>query len=87
MAKFACVCGETIQLSGDIPHPYEWHLLTDEFLEGNADRIDVDFVSTNSTLMFKCPRSGHLWIFWHGMDGDPSLYSPMDDPRFHSGSV
>lgn len=87
MAKFVCICGEAIRTSGDIPHPYEWHLLTDELLEGNAERIDVDFVAMNSILMFKCPRSGHLWIFWHGMGSDPSLYSPTEDPRFRPGSV
>ncbi len=87
MAKFACVCGETIRISGDIPHPYEWHLLSDKFLESNAERINIDFVAMNSTLMFRCPRSGHLWIFWDGLDSNPRLYTPTDDPRFPTDST
>jgi hypothetical protein len=26
--------------------------------------------------MYRCPQSDHLWIYWHGFDKDPTLYTP-----------
>ncbi|MBE1605610.1 hypothetical protein [Actinopolymorpha pittospori] len=29
-----------------------------------------------ATVMFRCPHSGHLWIYWNGMDEPPAMYWP-----------
>ena len=77
MAKFQCFCGYTISTSGDIPHPYQWNLLSDTTFDGFAGLVDADQIYMESTVMFRCPNSGHLWIYWDGLDHPPSPYAPI----------
>lgn len=76
MVKFYCVCGYTISTSGDIPHPYQWNLIADSVFDDLSDSVAVHPLYMQSTVMFRCPRSGHLWIYWDGLGASPALYSP-----------
>lgn len=77
MAKFKCVCGETIVTSGLIPNPDEWRLLSDVDFESFQGLVQAEDVYQAATIMYRCPVSGHLWIYWHGFDQPPSLYAPQ----------
>lgn len=80
MAKFRCLCGEIISTSGDIPNPHEWHLLSDvEFLSFEPT-VTSDEIYQATKLAYRCPKSGHLWVFWDGLDEDPSVYEPVELP-------
>lgn len=81
MAKLQCVCGYLIRTSGDIPSPYQWNLLADQTFDDLAEVADVDRLYMDATVMFRCPRSGHLWIYWDGLEASPTLYSPAKGPR------
>lgn len=76
MAKFQCVCGYMISTSGEIPHPYQWELVSDVDFDGFAGLVDADQIYMKATVMFRCPSSDHLWVYWDGIDQPPSLYSP-----------
>jgi hypothetical protein len=88
MARFDCVCGQVIHISGYIPNPVEWQLLSDvqftAFFEKGDEKgdgsVDVGDLYMETTSMYRCPRSGHLWIFWDGFDAAPALYSPTELP-------
>lgn len=84
MARFACVCGYQIRTSGDVPNPLEWRLISDEQFETFHGTVDVEAVYRATTVAYRCPESAHLWIFWDGFEGEPSLYaptSPSHQPR------
>lgn len=76
MAKFLCVCGFTLSTSGEIPHPYQWNLISDVDFDTSTGEVDADELYMKSTLMFRCPQSGHLWVYWSGIENSPTLYSP-----------
>lgn len=76
MAKFYCVCGYLIRMSGEIPHPYEWLLTSDVEFDKYSGQVDIDQVYMRSIPMFRCPESDHLWIYWNGFEELPRLYSP-----------
>lgn len=75
MAKFECVCGEIIRTSGDIPNPIEWHLISDTRFDSFEGLVDAEDVYKATTIMFRCPASDHLWVYWDGFDEPPSLYA------------
>ena len=77
MARFKCVCGETIVTSGLIPNPNEWRLISDMDFEAFQGLVQAEDVYQAATIMYQCPASGHLWIYWQGFDRRPSLYSPQ----------
>ncbi|MFJ3407279.1 hypothetical protein [Promicromonospora sp. NPDC090134] len=79
MAKFLCLCGHAIRTSGEIPHPYQWNVLSDVDFDHHSGTVDADELYQQATLMYRCPQSDHLWIYWRGLDHPPSLYSPGDD--------
>ena len=80
MAKFLCVCGEVIRTSGDVPNPGELRILADaDFYTDPESEDPTDALYRRSTIAYRCPASGHLWIFWEGFDNPPSLY------RFEKG--
>ncbi|GJM38639.1 MAG: hypothetical protein DHS20C19_20060 [Acidimicrobiales bacterium] len=88
MAKFLCVCGETIRTSGGIPNTDEWHCISDVQLDrlyGDGDSVSVGLLHERSTLVFLCPNSGHLWVFWDGFGGEPTLYTPTPSAHVSSG--
>ncbi len=80
MAKFLCVCGHIIRTSGDIPHPYQWDLVSDVDFDRFPGLVDAEQIYMAATLMFRCPSSDHLWIYWDGIDQPPSLYAPSPLP-------
>ena len=79
MAKFVCVCGYRLSTSGDIPNPDEWQVISDVDLEPLLELGALD-VYKNSTFMYRCPVSDHLWFFWEGWDGPRALYTPTPLP-------
>lgn len=80
MAKFLCVCGHQMQMSGPIPNPIQWNLVWDEDLETFIDLINADHSIRYVELMFRCPVSDHLWVYWDGMVNPPTLYAPQALP-------
>lgn len=76
MAKFKCVCGETISTSGLVPNPSEWRVLSDTDFDAFQGLVKAEDVYQAATIMYRCPVSDHLWIYWQGFDQPPSLYSP-----------
>ena len=81
MAKFLCVCGHPLSTSGSIPNPDEWRCLSDAHFEAFTGLVDAEDLYLQSTIMYRCPASGHLWVFWKGIDEPPSVYAPMELPE------
>jgi hypothetical protein len=81
MAKFLCVCGQSISTSGLIPNSAEWHLIPDtEFQDWYSEPPTVSEMFRRMRFVYRCRRSDHLWVFWDGLDGPPRLYSPTALP-------
>lgn len=78
MAKFACICGQVIRMSGSVPNPDEWICLSDLQLEEFWGRAISGELSKASVKMYRCPRSDHLWVFWDGLNRLPRVYAPMN---------
>ncbi len=85
MSKFKCVCGQSLSISGNIPNPNEWHIIADDrmetFFEFNkkdyADEAYRQVDMLNEMLnVYVCPNSGHLFIFWDGLDKPATIYEP-----------
>jgi hypothetical protein len=72
VAKFRCVCGEVIRTSGEIPNPIEWHCIPDAAFDDVASR-DAESLYRASVILYRCPRSDHLWAVWDGIESPPSL--------------
>lgn len=77
MAKFVCVCGTVIRTSGNIPNENEWKLLSDVDFDKYSGLVDAEELYRAGTIAFRCPISGHLWIYWDGFDKTPQLYEPI----------
>ena len=75
MAKWRCRCGEELRSSGDIPHPYQWMLTSDQDFEAFTGLVQAEDIYSNATLAFRCPSCGRLHVFWHGWDSAPSVYA------------
>lgn len=80
MAKFRCVCGEVISTSGAIPNPNEWRILSDADFDGIAGSVEAEEVYRKSRCLYRCTNSGHLWVFWGGLDAPPHVYRPEPLP-------
>lgn len=78
MAKFLCVCGTPISTSGAIPNPHEWHLLSDVEFDTLLESVDAEDPYIQTRTFYRCPVSGHLWVFWNGFDASPKVYEPLD---------
>lgn len=76
MAKFKCVCGETISTSGALPNPNEWRTLSDTDFDAFQGLVQAEDVYQATKIMYRCPVSDHLWIYWNGLDEPPTLYAP-----------
>jgi hypothetical protein len=81
MAKFLCVCGHRISTSGDIPNPDQWQCLSDVDFEAFQGTVNAEELYMQTTLMYRCPVSDHLWFFWKGIDEPPVLYAPTPLPE------
>lgn len=80
MARFRCVCGEVIVMSGQTPNPVEWRCLSDQAFVAFFGLVQAEDVYLQATTMYRCPKSDHLWFFWDGLDKPPSLYGPQPLP-------
>lgn len=80
MAKFKCVCGYMLTTSGSIPNPDEWRCLSDSDFEAFTRTVNGDDLYSQTTVMYRCPVSDHLWIFWSGLQEEPNLYAPRPQP-------
>ena len=76
MAKFLCVCGTVIRTSGNIPNENQWQLMSDVDFDSFQGMVDVEAIYLACTVVFRCPVSDHLWIYWNGFDQPPQLYAP-----------
>lgn len=83
MAKLGCVCGASITTSGGIPNVNQWNTMSDVDFDAYEGLVDVEELYRATTLMFRCPVSDHLWVYWDGLDSPPSLYGPViyDSPN------
>lgn len=77
MAKFKCLCGQTIETSGLIPNPHEWRIISDIDFDAFSGLVQADDLYRSSAIMYRCPKSDHIWIYWHGLDDEPTAYSPQ----------
>lgn len=78
MAKFLCVCGTPISTSGGIPNPDEWRFLSDIEFDSITGTVEVEAVYRRTRAFYRCPTSGHLWVFWDGFDAPPKAYEPLE---------
>lgn len=76
MAKMLCPCGEVITMSGLIPNPIEWLLISDVEYDKFHGTIDSEQLYMSMSRAFRCPTSGHLFVFWEGMGNFPTVYEP-----------
>ena len=52
-------------------------MLSDTDFDNYSGRVDVEELYLAATIAFRCPVSGHLWIYWDGFDKSPQLYEPI----------
>ena len=76
VAKWICACGTELRDSGDIPHPYQWMLTSDQDFEAFTGLVQAEDVYINATVGFRCPSCGRLHVFWQGFDVKPTVYAP-----------
>ena len=74
--KVRCACGQVLRLSGEIPNPIEWRVISDVRFDDFAGTVDAEAVYLASRSMFECPTCGRLWFFRDGLDGPPSIFAP-----------
>lgn len=76
MARWVCSCGEAIQSSGPIPHPYQWMLMSDQDFDAFTGLVQAEDVYSNATVAFRCPHCDRLHVFWQGIEADATVYAP-----------
>ncbi|MFI0424921.1 hypothetical protein [Spongiactinospora sp. 9N601] len=76
MTKFECACGGLIRVSGEIPNPLEWKIISDGDFDRFQGAVDAEGVYLACTSMFRCPGCGRLWVYWDGFEGSPVCYVP-----------
>lgn len=80
MAKFWCVCRNLIRISGDIPNPIEWKLISDVKFDEFSGLVDAEDVYRAGVSLFRCATCDRLWVYWNGFDRPPTCYAP-DEQR------
>jgi hypothetical protein len=78
MGKFLCKCENIIRISGAIPNPFEWKLISDVEYDKFQGTIGAEELYSQMQSILKCDQCGRLWIFWDGYDKPPTLYMPED---------
>jgi predicted RNA-binding Zn-ribbon protein involved in translation (DUF1610 family) len=81
MAKIKCFCGTTLSLSGEIPNPIEWKLVSDKAFDRFSGSTEVEVIYRLARSMFVCPTCGRLWVYWDGIDKRPSCYRSEEVPK------
>jgi hypothetical protein len=75
MSKILCKCGNTLTISGEIPNPDEWLLISDVDYDSFSETVDAEELYLRMKSMFKCRRCGRLWIYWEDLKHAPTCYS------------
>jgi hypothetical protein len=78
MSKFLCKCDTVIPISGAIPNPIEWLIISDQAYDNYSGNIDSEKLYSEMRSFLKCEKCGRLWFFWDGYDHPPKLYAPED---------
>jgi hypothetical protein len=81
-----CKCGHSFS-DGEIPCPYEFHLLHDPAIENLTEKlidlarnagdppVDVAYTLTDAAIYtYKCPYCGRLIVFWEGLQNRGTFY-------------
>ncbi|MEV6242970.1 hypothetical protein [Lentzea sp. NPDC051838] len=76
MAKFNCICGYLIRVSGEIPNPAEFKFMSDSDFDNFEGLVEAEAVYLACRSMFKCGNCGRLWVYWDGFDSRPEPYAP-----------
>jgi hypothetical protein len=66
VAKFLCECGATIRMSGEIPNPQQWLLISDASFDRFAGEVDADDVYSAMLLAYLCDDCGRLGVLERG---------------------
>lgn len=85
MAKLRCRCGNVIRMSGEIPNPIEWKIISDQQFDLFEGMVDVEEIYTACSSMFRCVVCRRIWVFWDGLDSDPVSYSLDEEPFTQNG--
>jgi hypothetical protein len=75
MGKLLCRCKTVLRLSGPIPNPIEWRLLSDETFDQFSGMVDAEAVYRGAISAFRCATCDRLWVFWDGFDKEPACYA------------
>jgi hypothetical protein len=76
VSKLRCDCGEVLSISGPIPNPIEFKLLSDTQLDSFDETVDTHRIYMESTIGLKCQWCGRLGIFLSGVENRASCYKP-----------
>jgi len=79
VAKILCRCGTVIQISGPVPNPLEWLMISDEKFDEFPDEVSSTIVYQEATSVFKCNVCGRIWIYWKGMEQAATCYHPESE--------
>ncbi|MPY59950.1 hypothetical protein [Streptomyces spongiae] len=66
-------------MSGEIPNPLEWHLVSDKEIEDYWESEDFSGLHQVARPVFLCPACGRIWVFWNGYEGDAVSYARESD--------
>jgi hypothetical protein len=70
------VCGEVISTSGG--NPNGWLFISEVEFDRLWDAGEgVGEIYQQTQNMYRCPRSGHLWVFWAGLGEPGTCYAPQ----------
>ena len=76
MSKFSCKCGNIINISGPVPNPNEWLVISDAEYDLLDESSTLNDLYSKMKSMLKCDQCNRLWIFWHGYDNPPTSFIP-----------
>ena len=76
MGKFSCHCGDLVRVSGAIPNPQEWKILSDVDFDAFSGQVDAEALYLACRSMMRCPTCDRLWVYWDGFGADP-CYAPQ----------
>jgi hypothetical protein len=56
-------------------------LISDIDFDALSGTVDVEELYRSMRILYRCPVSDHLWVFWNGFDAAPTLYTPSALPQ------
>jgi hypothetical protein len=78
MSSIICKCQKHLHISGEIPNPVEWLIISDAAYDGFSGLIDAEGLYRAFRHMLKCPDCGRLWVYWDGFKGVAKCYEPSE---------